>query len=249
MVVSNTRIFSAGDARDMRGASMLEVLLALAVVVVLAPFVYRQVADIGHDIRDMAMARDIIANRDSALNFVRMNQDRWPDYAQIKLSDDELATISDAASAGFVDKYMVRGAAVTDVYLAYPMGGTDLRTAKIVRHIGRDAALVGDDGVAYGDTWAVAAPDFAPGDLIYRVSRDFSGEDKSKYLHRGTSGDDDLNVMMRDLDMGHFNLYDIGTVSADSARGNDTSTVFVTAEDLADRNVFFVAGSIMDGKA
>ena len=242
MIVNKTRIFADANPRDMRGASMLEVLLALGVVTFLAPFVYKQITYTTHDIQDISAARNIIAVREAALNFVRMNQDRWPDYAQIKLAPDELAAISDAASAGFIDKYMVRGAAVTDVYLGFAGGDSDLRTSKIVRQIGTAAAMVGDDGVAYGDTWAVAAPDFQPGDLVYRISRDFSGEDKSKYLHRGTSGEDDLNVMMRDLDMGQFNVYDISTVRAQSAKVVDASTVFVTAEDMAASNVFFVAG-------
>ena len=249
VIVNKTRIFADANPRDMRGASMLEVLLALGVVTFLAPFVYKQITDTTHDIQDISAARTIFAGREAALNFVRMNQDRWPDYAQIKLAPDELAAISDAASAGFIDKYMVRGAAVTDVYLGFAGGDSDLRTSKIVRQIGTAAAMVGDDGVAYGDTWAVAAPDFQPGDLVYRISRDFSGEDKSKYLHRGTSGEDDLNVMMRDLDMGQFNVYDISTVRAQSAKVVDASTVFVTAEDMAASNVFFVAGANMDGNA
>lgn len=102
--------------------------------------------------------------------------------AQIRLDETELDAISPDAAAGLIDKYSVNGAVVTDVYLAFEFANTDVRTNKIARHIGGDAAVVGADSVAYGNTWAVAAPDFIPGDLIYRISRDVAGTDTSRYL-------------------------------------------------------------------
>ena len=141
------------------------------------------------------MARNIIALRGNVLNYVRANQDRWPDVAQIKLADDELSEISGVATAGFIDKYAVSGATITDVYLAFDTGLKPIRTMRVARHIGMDAAVVSDDGVAYGASWAVSAPDFQPGQLIYRVTRDIAGIDTSKYLHRTSSDDEDLNVM------------------------------------------------------
>ena len=67
----------------------------------------------------MAHAKQIMDVRDNVLNFVRMNQDKWPDVAQIRLDEDELRAISDMPVAGLIDKYSVRGATITDVYLAY----------------------------------------------------------------------------------------------------------------------------------
>ena len=130
-------------------------------------------------------------------------------------------------SAGLVDKYAVNGAVITDVYLAFETPDDDLRTNKIARHIGGDAAVVDDDGIAYGNTWAVAAPDFLSGDLIYRISRDVAGTDTSQYLHRGTSGEDNLNVMERDLNMNNYNVYNIATLSAESAKINNVITTFL----------------------
>jgi hypothetical protein len=120
-------------------------------------------------------------------------------------------------------------------------------TSRIANHIGSDAAVVGPDGVAYSTSWAVAAPDFKVGDLIYRISRDFSGEDTSKFLHRATSGEDDLNVMARDLNMAGYNVFNVAGVSADSVSAASVSATFVNAEDLVAENVYFSSGANMDG--
>lgn len=229
-----------------RGASMLEVLLSMAIVAVAAPLVYNQISRTTQDVSDIVTAKNIVSLRDGVLNFVRINQDKWPDVAQIKLADDELAEISDMATAGFIDKYSVRGATVTDVYLGFDIGENDLRANRIARHIGGDAAVVGTDGVAYGNSWAVSAPGFEQGDIIYKISRDFAGEDKSKYLHRGTSGEDNLNVMERDLNMGGYNVLDVGSAIAESAKIKNASATFVTSDEIMATNVYFSDGANMD---
>lgn len=243
MTVCKTRIFDNAQ----RGASVLEVLMAMAIVAMAAPFVYDRIAQTNHDISDLRAAREIIATRDVVLNFIRMNQDGWPNVAQIKLAPEELEEISSTATAAFVDKYFVRGASITDVYLAFDLGGDPVRAARVARNIGSDAAVVGTDGVAYGDAWAAAAPDFAPGNLIYRVARDFSGEDRDRYLHRGSSGEDNLNMMLRDLNMGGFGIFNAGGVNADAGRISDVATAFVSAADVTADAVYFSRGANVDG--
>lgn len=245
MAVCKNKIFYNENAQ--RGASMMEVLLAMAIVAMATPFLYSQIADTNNTIRDMATAQDIISLRGPVMNFVRLNQDNWPDVAQIRLADEELDEISQMPTAGFIDKYAVRGATTTDVYLAFDLDETQLRTNQVARHIGIDAAVVGEDGIAYGDSWAVAAPDFKTGDLIYRISRDFEGEDKTKYLHRTTSGEDGLNVMLRDLNMGANNIYDAGGVAAKSAQVKSATTTFLETESLAASSLYFSSGANLDG--
>lgn len=230
-----------------RGASMMEVLLAMAIVALAAPFLYSQLADTTNTLRDMKTANEIIDLRDDVLNFVRLNQSEWPDTAQIKLSEDELDEISELPTAGFIDKYLVRGATMTDVYLAFDMNDTELRTSQIARHIGADAAVVGGDGIAYGRAWAVAAPDFKPGNLIYRISRDISGQDKSQYLHRTETGEENLNMMLRDLDMNNNRVYDVGGVIANSAEIRSASTQFVETPYLGTEKLYFSSGANLDG--
>lgn len=240
--MTRTKIFS--DAT--RGASMTEVILAMAIVAIVSPFLYTQITDATDNVRDMALARNIIALRGNVLNYVRANQDRWPDVAQIKLADDELSEISGVATAGFIDKYAVSGATITDVYLAFDTGLKPIRTMRVARHIGMDAAVVSDDGVAYGASWAVSAPDFQPGQLIYRVTRDIAGIDTSKYLHRTSSDDEDLNVMQRDLNMGGNSIFNIATMVAKSARIKNATAMFANVQDLSATTVFFPDGANMN---
>lgn len=243
MTVCKTRIF----ANQTRGASVMEVLLALGIVALATPFVYKQIARGTQSVRDIAYAQQIMDVRDDVLNFVRMNQDKWPDVAQIRLDAEELQAISDAPVAGLIDKYSVRGATITDVYLAYELGKDLMSVSRIASHIGSDAAVVGEDGVAYGSSWAVSAPDFAPGDLVYRITRDVSGADTSRYLHRATSGEDDLNVMFRDLNMNGYNVYNTASIMADSVLANNANAFFVNAEDITAENVYFSSGANMEG--
>ena len=243
MAVFRTRIFDGIN----RGASILEVLMSMAIVAIAVPFVYSQIAETNNNIRDMAIAHNIIDLRPGVLNFIRLNQDTWPDTVQIRMNEKDLEMLSEGASAGFIDKYVVNGMSVTDVYLAFDMGSTNLRAANIAHHIGDDAAIVGADGVAYGRTWAVAAPDFSAGDLIYRITRNVTSEDSTKFLHRGTSGNDDLNVMHRDLNMGGYNIYDIGGVFASALRSRDVTSTFVESEDLVAQSIYFSNGANMTG--
>ena len=247
MTVSRNKIF-VDNAQNSRGASITEVLLAMGIVALAMPFVYGRIMDTNHTVQDIAMAKKIMSVRDDTLNYVRMNQDKWPDIAQIRLSEEELDAISLDAASGFIDKYSVQGATITDVYLAFVVSDKDLRTNQIARHIGGDAAVVGEDGVAYGNTWAVSAPDFLPGDLIYRISRDVAGEDTSKYLHRATSGEDELNVMKRDLNMAFHNIYNVATISAESAKIKNTNTIFLESDDVMASTVYFQSGANMDGQ-
>ncbi len=246
MTVNKTAIFANNTSQF--GASVTEILLAMAIVAMAAPFLYNQVTTANHTLTDIAIANSIIAMRSPVLNFVRLNQDLWPDTAQIKLADDELTQISEFPSAGFIDKYAVRGASKTDVYLAFDIGFDATRTNRIARHIGTDAAVVDNDGVAYGASWAVAAHDFKPGNLIYRISRDVTGADKSVYLHRAASVDDGLNIMARDLNMGGYNIYNIGTVMAKSVRARNASATFIESDTAHATSIYFSSGATLNGE-
>lgn len=243
MTVSRLNFFNTEN----RGASIMEVLLAMAIIALATPFVYNQIAQTNHTIHDIAVAKRVMSTRDAALNFVRMNQDKWPQTAQIRLDEAELDAISADAVAGLIDKYSVRGATITDVYLAFELGDSEIRANKIARHIGTDAAVVGTDSIAYGNTWAVAAPDFMPGDLIYRISRDVAGIDTSRYLHRATSGADGLNVMERDLDMARHHVYNVATVSGKSARIKNGNATFVDSNTVTANTIYFSSGANIDG--
>lgn len=243
MIVCKQKILNNNSS----GASIIEVVLAMAIVSMATPFVYNQIAKTNQTIKDIAIAKQIIATRDNALNFVRTNQGDWPDVAQIQLNEEELKTISENATAGFIDKYAVSGATLTDIYLSFDLNKTELQTKQIAKHIGTDASVVDTDGIAYGDTWAVAAPEFKPGNLIYRITRDISGQDTARYLHRATSGEDDFNVMQRDLNMDGHHIYNAATLVAQSAESRNATAQFINTDNLYAETVYFSSGANLSG--
>lgn len=234
------------DLNAQRGASVLETIMAIAVVLAVSPFIYNQVADMSNDVKDMAMASKIVGLRDGVINFLRVNQNQWPDVAEIRISAENLEKIAPFAHSGFIDKYKVNGAAITDVYLAFNIDNSDYRGANIAKYIGEDAATVREDGIAYAQSWAVSAPeDFYVGDLIFRISRDFDGADKTRFLHRGTMGEDGLNQMQRDLHMNNFNVFNVSAIDGISAKIFDVDAVFLDSDVVDSDTVYFSAGANM----
>ena len=247
MTVNRTRFLTKSEVIAQRGGGLVEVLLAMVIIAVAAPFMYSMVNDTTHMIHDMAIANDIISLREIMLNFVRLNQDLWPDTAQIKLSDEERKSLSESISAGFIDKYAVTGGNEIDVYLAFDLQTTAKRVARIAKNIGADAAIVGADGIAYADTWAVTAPDFKQGDLVYRITRNQGDFDTTRFLHRGTSGEDDLNMMLRDLNMGNHDIYNVGGITGKSLRVRTIDATFVNVDSVDTKTVYFSSGANMYG--
>ena len=230
--------------RGQRGASVLEVLLSITIVLSISPFLYNQIIDISHDIEDIAMANKIVKLRDNVINFLRMNQTQWPDTVEIQMNDEDLNKISPMVHAGFIDKYKVNGATITDVYLSFSISDSAFRAANVAKYIGEDAAIVREDGIAYSQVWAASAPDvFYPGDLVFRISRDFAGADKSRFLHRGTMGEDGLNKMQRDLYMNNFNLFNVADVVSLSANITDVDAVFLNSDIVDANTVYFSSGA------
>jgi len=227
-----------------RGASVLEVILSITIVFAIAPFLYNQILDISHDIEDIAMANKIVKLRDGIINFLRVNQTEWPDTVEIQMNQEDLSKIAPTAHAGFIDKYKVNGATITDVYLAFDIKNSAFRSANIAKYIGEDAAIVREDGIAYSQIWAASAPEiFNPGDLIFRISRDFAGTDKSRFLHRGTMGEDGLNQMQRDLYMNNFNIFNVADIQSLSAKISDVDAVFLNSDMLDAETAYFTSGA------
>lgn len=231
-------------ANTQRGASVLEVVLSIAIVFAITPFLYNQIIDISHDVEDIAMANKIVSLRDNIINYLRINQTQWPDIAEIKLNDEDLNEISPLINAGFIDKYKVNGATITDVYLSFNIKDSAFRAANVAKYIGEDAAIVREDGIAYSQVWAVSAPDtFNVGDLIFRISRDFAGADKSRFLHRGTMGEDELNQMKRDLYMNNFNIFNVANITSLSAKVLDADAVFLNSDVVDTETTYFTSGA------
>jgi len=260
LTVYKTKIFNNAS----RGASIIEVILAMSIIAVAAPFMYNQIKRTYGDIENISVAQKIVDLQDNALNFVRTHQSQWGDTEQIQLSDEELAEISSLPVAAFIDRRQYRGTTITDVYMLFDVSDSAVRTNQIARQIGGDAAIVDDDGVAYGASWAVAGPEFKPGELVYRVSHNFSSIDRNNFLHRGASGDveqkksdttdDDvdtvknkLNAMLRNLNMGGKDLLDVGAVDAKTVVGKNVNTTFLESDDAVVDSTYFSSGANIQG--
>ncbi|MBQ6011733.1 MAG: hypothetical protein IJL23_01300, partial [Alphaproteobacteria bacterium] len=98
-----------------RGATMTEVVLAVAIVVVVSPFLYNQIIDMSHESADIATANRIVAVRGDVINFLRINQPQWDGTVEIKMTKEQIAEIAPMAHSGFIDKYKVNSAEITDV--------------------------------------------------------------------------------------------------------------------------------------
>ena len=230
-----------------RGATMTEVILAVAVIVAVSPFLYNQIIDMTQESTNIAIANQIVDLRGGVINFLRINQTKWKDTEEIKMTDAQIQEVAPMAHSGFIDRYKINGAEITDVYLAFNMDMPDYRVANIAKQIGEDAAVVREDGIAYSQSWAVSAPDdFYVGDLIYKISRDFAGADKSKFLHRGTMGEDGLNQMKRTLHLNNYNIFNVSSIDAKSAKIVDADAVYLDADVVDSTNVYFSSGATLN---
>ncbi len=267
MTVYKTKIFNDNS----RGASLLEVILAVSIAAVAAPFLYRQMTNTYDDLENISVAQQIVDLQDATLNFVRTHQEDWPDVAEIQMTATDLQEISPIISSGFIDKRQFRGTTITDIYLGFDITDSRVRVNQIARQIGATAAVVDDDGVAYGTGWAVSGPDFKPGNLIYRISHNFATMDRTNFLHRAASdsivetkpkkitikkteeeiakdaAEFNLNAMLRNLNMGGKDLLNVGTLNAETVSVKNIETTFIHADDVIADSAYFSSGANIQG--
>ena len=85
--------FDRLNTMSQRGATLTEVVLAVAVVISVSPFMYNQIVEMSRESQDIARANEIVRLRDGVINYVRVNQSQWEDTVEIKLSDEQLEKI------------------------------------------------------------------------------------------------------------------------------------------------------------
>ena len=248
------------STREARGASMLEMMLVIALVLALAPYMYFRISETGRDINDISIARRIADSGGPIMNFVRLNQDLWGPNAQIEIDADELASVLDdkmhlggghlpiTLSGAFIHKFQTQTGAAFDVYLGFHIENADeTRVAKIARNIGGDAGIV-QNGTAYGiyGNWGARADIFNDGDLVFRINENILTQDSERFLHRTNLGDEQLNTMLRDLSLGGNIAYGISTVTADNIRGGEIAVLFAEADLVTAREMIFPSGANLD---
>ena len=85
MTVCYKKHFCRKSMLAQRGASMIEVVLAVAVVISVSPFLYRQIIDMAQESSDIATANQIVNLRGGVINFLRINQPQWEETIEIKM--------------------------------------------------------------------------------------------------------------------------------------------------------------------
>ena len=234
------------------GAGLIEVLLAIGLVAALTPFVYLRVSETSREIRDIAFAKNVMAVQSDIMNYIRLNQDLWDKTAEVSLKEKELDEIFSEDTrimpyAVFIEKYPIKQGSGFEAYAVFDTSGYAVpRVAKIAGFIGDSAGVVHEGHVAYGvfGDWGASSPDFAAGDLVYRIKSDFSNMSSEKYLHRSSSKG--LNEMQRDLSLDWNEIYDIGAVSAKSFKARDLTALFANADRLTAESLLFPNGANLD---
>lgn len=242
-----------------RGASVLEVIFAIAVVLAITPFMFNQISEMSQTVRDVSAAKEITDVRNDILNYIRQNQETWTEQNNL-IPDNVLENLptKTAPRAGIVYKENIQGATATEAYLVFNIGDSRYRVSNIAKYIGPDAAVVQDDGTAYSEIWAAQGGDgftLNPGELVFRIARDFEGENRNTYLHRGTDAND-LNKMQRPLYLKNdgVGLVNINNINSDeqNAFGSLASTTAETTSvniggHFTGENVTFYKGATIDG--
>ena len=254
------RISTRNLYKQQRGAGLMEVLLAIAIVGAIMPFAYNGVMEVSNSIVDASEAKRISEWSDPIMAYVRKNQADWPESAEVEFDEEEINLIREQNSenqisgrmlhpfAGFIEKRAARGGAMINAYLAFrPENISEIRVANIARSIGADSAIVAANGEAVSPTgWSISSDLFSEGDLIYRIS-DILGEDEARrYLHRTYLDESDMNTMFRDLNMGKRNMVNVGTVSAKNLKSSNANIWFAEAPELRALDAYFPDGATVD---
>jgi len=209
--------YNKNNMNAQRGSSILETILAIALSLVLVPFIYFQISDMNNAVKDVAVANRIVKSQDKIIDFVRQNQGVFKvDGSDITSELNELDL--DLPNSTMHSAWVFKNDSTTEVYMAFTFD-SEYKAANIAKYIGEDAAIVSNDNVAYAQNWAIGVSDdfnFYPGDLIFRISHDFGGEDRGHFLHRGSFGEDELNTMEQDLYMGNKDVQLVANITGDN---------------------------------
>ncbi|MDR2770128.1 MAG: hypothetical protein LBB08_01625 [Rickettsiales bacterium] len=220
------------NERSERGASMLEMMFAAAVMALALPFAYRQISQAGESLKNAAIAKDLMAESADFRNYLRMNASL--------LEDGELTEVESQNLKIYVAKS--EGAA-TGFLVAQHFEDDVLRAHKVAAMIGHDAAVAGDDGAAYsGGGWSVQLPDLEPGDIVVRSTMSLQSDETAKYLYRTVLSEGELSTMKRDLSMGGKSLVNAGEVSANKLSAQAIDAYLVATPVIAAAGLHFTNG-------
>lgn len=198
-----------------RGASLLEVILSITLVLLLVPFLYGQITDMNDTVKNVIMARKIVNMQDGIKNYILLKNAEFEEGENVPFNEEDLSDIAPGAVRGIIRKTS-NGVVSIEAFLEFNIDDSKYKAADVAKYIGDDAAIVQSNNVAYSEYWAaqLAEPDnFEPGNLVYRVSYSFGAGDESNYLHK--TDYNGFNVMERNLYMNNNGLTNVNSINAD----------------------------------
>jgi hypothetical protein len=221
------------DLPEQRGASLLEMMFAIAIVALAMPFAYRQVANIGRSMQMLAFAKQLAAAADPVKNFMRLNASDFAEgeFAEVEYEGEDKRVLI-LKTGGVLEAFVVSKAS------------NALESNKIAAMIGPDAAAVAQDGAAYSAAggWAIAIPGTGDGDVVLRVRYARQSDDTAGYLHRTVLSEGELSTMKRDLSMGGFSINNAGAVNARKLNSPDVDSFLAKTPVIAAESVYFAGG-------
>ncbi|MDR2268559.1 MAG: hypothetical protein LBD94_00030 [Rickettsiales bacterium] len=220
---------------ESRGASILEMLFAIAIVALAMPFAYRQISDVGHNMKMMSVAGKLIADADSIKNYIRLHANEIPPNEVIEAQTDE------------EDKkiFMMKSSDGIAAYVLINTYNSDILSAnKIANLIGPDAGVAEDGGMAYSaaGNWAVSIEGAAAGDIVYRIGPEKLNDDTEKYLHRTVLSEGELSTMKRDLSMGNRSIANADVIAAQKLTSMDLDAYLARALMISANSLYFTNG-------
>ena len=217
------------------GASLLEMLFAIALVSLAMPFAYRQIASLGEDLKVMGIAKQLVQDSAPIKNHLRVYAEEFPAGELVKVEIDRKDH----------QVFILNSGEITSAFVVVQSYREDiLKSHKIARMLGFDAAVVESDFIAYSGAggWSVLIPESRPGDLVYRIILPRREDDTARYLHRTVLSEDELSSMKRDLLMDGFSLININETGAEKLVSTDLDTFLARTPVIAANALYFSGG-------
>ena len=222
------------------GSSILEYLLVLALISLISPIFYKYIKNTSDEIKAINIAKKIVNLRSPTLNFIRIKNENWEDNKITKISLEDIKEISDSISYALVYKYSEQNYKIINLYLIFKLNLPEIQLNRISKSIGNDSDLVKENKTFYIDNQTIEYKDLSKNELVYKVKLVIKDFDLSKYLHKKDTFN--FNRMERNLDMGNFSIFNIGTLFSDSIKTKNINSKFINSSIINTNNLYFING-------
>lgn len=235
--------------KEQLGASIIEVIFAISIVIMLTPFVFKIINNITQNIKHLNTVKNIVNDKKNFVSFVKINQFQWSENIKIKLTDLEIETITDNKyKYVYIDKYTSNNIPIIDIFLIIDIKENLINKLKIIQQLGKEATIVDKNKQAKTNLWSISSDELSEGDIVYRISYVNNKLDDKKYLHRSSNEEADLNTMYRDLDINNHDIQNVNNLYVLDLFTNNIETDFLNIHKLYADNLYYKNGLELNGE-